>query len=83
MRWVIMLGVKLCRLVRDDFDLHHRGEVGRRLGFLELVEGGVALNPAGAMDGGSEDLTIEQVELWIEADGADFVGGHQKLRVLT
>lgn len=80
MRWVIMgLDVELGGLVRDDLNLDHRGQVGRGLGFLELIVGDVALNLAGTVDGGAENLAVEQVELWVETDGADFISGHQKL----
>lgn len=79
----MVLKVKVGWLVRDDLDLDHRCQVGRGLGFVELIVSDVALHLAGGVNGGAEDLTVEQVELGVKADGADFVGGHQKLLELT
>ena len=70
-------------LFGNEFDADERAEVGGGLRGGEGVESHVAGDEALDVHGVPEDLLIQQVKLWVEADGCQFVFIHQKFRELT
>lgn len=63
-------------LFGNEFDADEGAEVGGGLRAVESIISHVSFDVAGDVHGVTENLAVEQTEVWVEADSVDFVFAH-------